>query len=323
MKRSLFAPCLSLLVLPVQGSLLAHYDFTDGDLTDNEVGPLETLTLVNQGANEITINARGAAVFPGESGDDRDYLEVERGLGSPTFTVSVWFKTATVDQGTYQAIFSNNISSGSAFSWQIDVHNGVLRLVSATSGFDPITNAEAGEPPIQAGVWHHVVVRKTSGSSGELWFGAEGSPLQLLGSNDLNPGGLQWFRLGVNRNSDSLYAMEMANVKIYDDIEVSLSDLNNEGPQLMGGPTAAGALDLEIKPNEENEGAFDFSWTSREGQEYDLVSSADLSTAPESWAVWQGLAGLAATAPQNTLQNIPGNGATRRFFALIERDSSN
>lgn len=222
-----------LAALPAHAALLAHYDFTDGDLTDNEVGPSETLELVNQGTNLITTTPEGAALFPGETDADADYLQVERGLGAPAFTVSLWFKTETVNQGGFQGLFSNNISSSSGFSWQIDVNNGSLRFVSATAGFAPITNAEAGEPQIEAGVWHHVVARKTGGSAADLWFGSEDAPLQSLGTGNLNPGGLQWFRLGVNRNSDSLYAMEMANVKIYDDVNVSLVDLNNEGPQLI------------------------------------------------------------------------------------------
>lgn len=45
--------------------LLAHYDFTDGDLTDNEVGASETLTLVTNGATGLSITPMGAAMFPG------------------------------------------------------------------------------------------------------------------------------------------------------------------------------------------------------------------------------------------------------------------
>lgn len=229
---------LSFIYLPANGALLAHYDFTDGDLTDNEVGPAETLNLINQGSNLITITPVGSAIFPGEAGGDADYLEVERGLGSPAFTVSVWFKPETVDQGTFQGIFSNNIANvANNFSWQIDVNNGALRFISATGGFTPITNQEAGEQQIQAGVWNHVVARKLPGNRADFWLGTEDTPLQSLGSTDLNPGGLQWFRLGVNRNTDNLYEMEMANIKIYNDADVSLIDLNSEGPQLIPEPS--------------------------------------------------------------------------------------
>ncbi|MDF1714193.1 MAG: hypothetical protein P1U90_18295 [Akkermansiaceae bacterium] len=226
------------IALPANAALLALYDFTDGDLTDNEVGPAETLSLVTNGSNLITTTTEGAAVFPGEAAGDRDYLEVERGAGAGAFTVSIWFKTDTINQGGFQGIFSNNIANvADNFSWQIDVNNGVLRFVSATTGFGSITNAEAGEPQIQTGVWNHVVARKTGGSAADFWLGTESTPLQSLGTANLNPGGLQWFRLGVNRNSDSLYAMEMANVKIYDDVDVSLTDLNNEAPNCSPYPS--------------------------------------------------------------------------------------
>ncbi len=219
-------------------ALIAHYDFTDGDLTDNEVGPAETLTVVNNGATQLSITSEGAALFPGEGTADADYLQVDRsGAGAGQFTISMWFKTETVNQGSFQGLFSNNTANVAGnFSFQIDVNNGTLRLVSATSTFGSVTNAEAGEPQIQAGIWNHVVARKTAAGGAELWLGSDGNALELVGSSAINPGGLQWFRLGVNRNSDSLYAMEMANVKIYDDAGVSLTDLNNEGPQLVPEP---------------------------------------------------------------------------------------
>lgn len=302
------------------GELIAHYDFTDGILTNNEVGPAETLTLIQEGEAVVTISPDGAAVFPGvDARGAQTYLQVQRDLGSPSFTVSLWFKTETVDQGGFQGIFSNNIiNAPDNFSWQLDVHLGVLRLISATSGFPGITNAGVDEPQIQAGVWHHVVVRKPSSNSAELWFGSEDTELQLLGQVPVNPGGLQWFRLGINRNSDSLYAMEMANVKIYDDAQVSLLELNQEGPQLRD-PTGGNTLSLEIKPSVAQSGQFDFSWPSQAGKVYDLVSASDLSESPENWAVWEGAEGISATPPSNALREITGGEEGRRFFAVIER----
>ncbi len=238
MTRTLTITTLVGLALPIQAALLAHYDFTDGILTNNEVGPAETLTLINQGANIITTTPQGSASFPGETGADADYLELDRsGAGAGAFTVSIWFKTGTVDQGSFQGIFSNNVvNNPNNFSWQIDVNGGIVRLVSATSGFPAITNGDAGEPAIIPDVWNQIVARKTGGSTADLWLGTETTPLQSLGTANMNPGGLQYFRLGVNRNSDSLYEMEMANVKIYDDANVSLTDLNAEGPQLLAVP---------------------------------------------------------------------------------------
>lgn len=241
MIRKVTLSTLLAMVAPTQAVLLAHYDFTDGILTDNELGAAETLTLVTNGPSTITVTAEGAALFPGEGTAEADYLQVDRaGAGSPQFTVSMWFRTDTINQGGFQGLFSNNVvNAANNFSWQLDVNNGVLRLISAQTGFGELSNAGPGEPQIETGVWHQVVARKTAAGGGELWFGSEGTPLQLIGSTAVNPGGLQWFRLGVNRNSDNLYNMEMANVKIYNDANISLVDLNSEGPQLIPEPSTS------------------------------------------------------------------------------------
>ena len=232
----------SLLVMSTaaDAALLAHYDFTDSNLLDNEVGAAFTLTKVVTGADTLTITPEGAASFPGFDGGEKDYLQVAGPGGKPNWTVSFWIKTDTVNQGGFQGLFTNAASSTAANSWQIDVNNGTLRLVGIDLGAG-VTNAEGGEPQLQAGVWHHVVARKTtSGSaSAELFLDN-----QSLGTVAANPGGLQNFRLGANRNTDKLYKFEMANVKIYDDVSVAIATLNGEGPQLVPEPGSLALLGL-------------------------------------------------------------------------------
>ena len=239
MKCTFMVSSLLGTVISAQAALLAHYDFTDGDLTDNEVGAPFTLNKVVNGTDDLTITTEGAASFPGDDGDAvEDYLQVAGPGGVGSFTVSLWFKPPTVNQGGFQGIFSNlNVNSANNFSWQLDVNSGTLRFISATTGFTSLTNGTVGQQAIQANEWNHVIVRKTSAGGAELWLGTEGTALELLGSNATNPGGLQQFRLGVNRNSDSFYEMEMANVKIYNDASVSLTTLNSEGPQLVPEPS--------------------------------------------------------------------------------------
>jgi hypothetical protein len=84
--------------------------------------------------------------------------------------------------------------------------------------------------------------------------------------------------------------------------------------------SAATDFHLMITPNASNPGNYDFSWNSSAGKVYDLVSSEDLSTAPSTWAVWQGKSGIAASETgTTTLINIPGGGTPRRFFAVVEK----
>jgi hypothetical protein len=76
-----------------------------------------------------------------------------------------------------------------------------------------------------------------------------------------------------------------------------------------------------ITPTAGSPGNYDFEWESQAGKLYDLVSATDLSTASNTWPVWNGRADLTATPPTNTLTDIPGGGDPRRFFVLIEKDA--
>jgi len=76
---------------------------------------------------------------------------------------------------------------------------------------------------------------------------------------------------------------------------------------------------LTITANGENAGNYDFTWGSKLGRLYDLVSSTDLSTAPETWTVWEGQADILGTSGVIRLSDVPGGEDTRRFFALIEK----
>ena len=88
--------------------------------------------------------------------------------------------------------------------------------------------------------------------------------------------------------------------------------------EIVSGTTKVFALD--INPNAENPGTYDLSWNSKDGTVYKLVSSTDLSTAPSEWPVWEGNENIAGTAPANTLPNISGVDAPKRFFAVVEMD---
>jgi hypothetical protein len=87
------------------------------------------------------------------------------------------------------------------------------------------------------------------------------------------------------------------------------------------GTGSAPPIRFVISPTVGIPGNYDFDWDSKEGKLYDLVSSTDLSSAPNTWPVWDGRADLIATPPSNTLTNIPGGGDPRRFFVLIEKDA--
>ncbi|MBK1826577.1 LamG-like jellyroll fold domain-containing protein [Haloferula rosea] len=67
-----------------------------------------------------------------------------------------------------------------------------------------------------------------------------------------------------------------------------------------------------------------FSWNSKAGKQYDLVSSTDLSTPVASWAVYDDLVNppyedIPSTGALTTLSGVEKVGTTR-FFAIVEED---
>lgn len=241
-KLNLIPLALTSLLVPSMASaaLIAHYDFADGDLLDDEQG-VYTLANANNTSGTVTANPDGSAAFSGNDG----WLSATGPGGATDFTVSFWMRTDDWTQGNFQGLFSNEISSAAAFSWQIDVSGGTMRLVSATSGFAALTTDASG---FAVDTWHHIVLRKSTVSgiiTTELFateIGAAGP--NSLGTNDDNPGGLQNFRLGTNRNDDSLFRMDMANVKVYNDANATIASLFAEGPQTIPEPSSTALLGL-------------------------------------------------------------------------------
>lgn len=90
-------------------------------------------------------------------------------------------------------------------------------------------------------------------------------------------------------------------------IQIIESDDAPEGPPV-----------LSITPTAGQPGAFDFSWSTSENRAYDLVSSDDLTTTPETWLVWDGRENISGTGETITLTGVPSEDP-QRFFALIER----
>jgi len=190
-----------LLAQSAPASLIAWWNFDDGTANDQSGGAYH-LGAVGSGASF----AGGQASFSGNEGSP-GYLELAGPGGMTDYTVSLQVRADTpFDQGTFQGIFSNNNSSGAAFSWQIENSGGTYQWRNQAGTF------VIGTP---TGGFDHIVVRKFGGNDGDIWFNG----VQVLSSIGANPGGLQNFRLGTNRNSNSFYAMTLDDVRVYDTLE--------------------------------------------------------------------------------------------------------
>jgi len=70
---------------------------------------------------------------------------------------------------------------------------------------------------------------------------------------------------------------------------------------------------LEIAPDGAN---LDFTWDSKAGKVYDLLSARDLKTTPDTWTPWQ--SEIPATPPSNT-NSYPRPADPDTFFVLVEK----
>ena len=236
----------------LQADLIAHYDFSDGDLLDNEIGGadyhLEAMRSTERSKSRVGLNSLdGTAVFGGGT-QLNAWLETEGPGALEDFTVSFWFRTDQVNQGhRYSSLFASNrnpvwsqsINPAGKLDWGLYSNRdeaGALEIqVFESMGLHSNHVFEPNE-------WQHALIRKQGqGESArtELYLHALGEAfLKPLAVRDAYDMGLEKIILGVNRSGAYGYRMEMANVKIFDDVAIDPAELFAEGP----GATELGAV---------------------------------------------------------------------------------
>ena len=163
MNRYLFRLILCFIAAaPLQAKLIAHYDFSDGDLLDNEVGAeftLQQMKLADASPMKVQLNRlEGTAVFPG-GGRQAPWLETDGPGALENFTVSFWFRTDQPCQwADFAGLFSSDTDAGEG-NWMVFSGRrlgGALNLLWKRP-------ADAPAEPHEPGVWQHVVVRQVGG----------------------------------------------------------------------------------------------------------------------------------------------------------------
>jgi len=193
---------VSLMPFAAHAALIAEYNFDTGSGLENSASSSYSPLQVVGSAPDLSYGRYHS------DGNNSNYLEVAPAVGGANpFTVSVWVWSDTADQGDFKGIFCNNDSSGADYSWQLDSHSGDYRAV----GKDIPTRST----PASAGVWQNLVIRKTGGSQGNFWVDG----VQVGTNFGDNPGGLQEFRIGINRNSDNSFSGLIDKVQIWDSLE--------------------------------------------------------------------------------------------------------
>lgn len=184
---------------PANSTQIANWTFDDGTANDS-LGNYD-LSLVGGGPSI----SGGIALFDGDEASP-SYLETTGPGGSSTWSVALRIRSTTpVDQGSFQGIFSNNSSAAANNSWQLENFGGVYQF-RTTRGLYTIGAPTTG--------WDTIVIRK-NGADGDVWLNG----VQVVTSFGSNPGGLQNFRIGTNRNSDNFYAFAADYVGVWDSYE--------------------------------------------------------------------------------------------------------
>ncbi len=199
----LIAIALSVALASAAPAALIHeYLFDEGDARDTA------------GTKDLGVVGGAGVTFAHDlvsiSTSETSYLQTAGygATGFGTLTVSVWVNASNVNQGTYKGLFANNTASGAGYSWQLDNHSGVYRVISEqgvaiNSSIAPTANQ-----------WENLVVVKTSGTQADLYVNG-----QHAGTHGSNLGNLNTIRVGVNRNADNSYGGDYDKVQIWDTVE--------------------------------------------------------------------------------------------------------
>ena len=74
-------------------------------------------------------------------------------------------------------------------------------------------------------LWENLILQKYSGGNARIYFNGV-----LIQDAAFNPGGLQEYRVGINRNSNNAFTGYIDNVQIWNDSTVLASDIYAAGP---------------------------------------------------------------------------------------------
>lgn len=191
---------------------------------------------------------------------------------------------------------------------------GQLRFFTGSpDGFAQVTGASI---PI-LDQWHHVAVTRIDDEV-TLYFDGEVDASGIVAAPMVDADGS--LRIGNREDFVTDFFGRLDDVAIFNGgltpeqvMAVMSGDFSRFG---LGG----GELQLRVSADESG---LRFEWESRSGKVYDLVSSADLATAPSTWPVYQveGLVYGDIPGTDSTIvrENVPFTGG-QRFFALVEKN---
>jgi hypothetical protein len=248
--RFLIVAALLLTASFSHAALIAHYDFGDGNLLDDETGTYD-LTQSTVNGTGIASNGDGFSAHFDSSAGSNFLTATDLGTGAGSaYTISMWFKadSATADGAGNSSIMSTTGTN----NWQLE-WNAEVQVLGGTGG----TIGDTKNTQLTAGVWSHAVFTTTGAGiddEASLYLTAENGTLTIV---DTVTGlkGMDDFRIGVNRAGNLTWEGDYASIAVYNEA-LSVGDLNvllAAGPAaipepssyaLIGGLLALGAIML-------------------------------------------------------------------------------
>ncbi len=196
--------------------LLARFDFSDGNLLNNQLKA--GVQLVQRGQAKVeTVNGTAKFMPASTPRGSANWLEAAFPR-LKTFTLSFWLKTDSVDQGgPNQGIVSSGTLADRA-SWQLQSDGGSGGHLSLLSGSGGGVRRTAATTPHRPNTWYHVVLSSRDGQDLRMTISSEGGKTGDLAGELTHPGPVALARiaLGANRARNQTYGMQLANVQVYD-----------------------------------------------------------------------------------------------------------
>ena len=325
---------------PPPGSLIAHYtcEETAGPLVDQAggetaaedrtghlyeqagapAGTYGAITLTGSLGNAVGIETNADGSWSLDLTDSAELGDLVN-----NFTVMTW---VYIPEGGIGDDWPRTIGDNAAYDadgWNFGIRNkaGVLNAVALTGNGIAAFNSTPGV--VTSGAWQHIAVTK-SDTTGVTFYvngvqvGNDTSANALgdfIASDDI------WGVGGANGPGNTQAPPPDANINDLLMDEVRVYNVVLGGADIIaaaeGGALAGGEIQLAVSRTGNQ---LAFTWNSRAGKQYDLLSATSLDTPRGTWPVYQSYQDLPADpSGANLLAGIPLDGAIR-FFAVREED---
>lgn len=286
--------------------LVAHFEFEDsGNLGHDSSGMGNHITTISDVTQEEGKFGSGAYFDEERS----SVFRLDGGLngftGLPGRTFAAWVKLDSAATG-FDGILSQD--SGGCCNTRLLTHPDRRPFINLTEHLD---RHLTGSPAISIGEWaHYTLVGSNENQASVARVYLNGREVGVESFPNPMPSAASWNTyLGVG---------ELGNVHrltgTLDDVRIYEGALTIEEIQDVMDPPTTSLKFTELAYHRENY-TFRFSWNSKSGKVYDLLSSVDLS----SWSVYKTYQDITASGTgTNTLDDVPLEGPAR-FFVIRER----